>query len=104
LGYIPKINQERVDDTYKAMIAEVRKEVFAPVIQLFSWDPSDQPQQEGLDETSHQVLATKNGFTLPQLHELIVGAFKNANVNAKVDLTDEVIQISLPKDEEETKV
>lgn len=104
LGYIPKINQERVDDTYKAMIAEVRKEIFAPVIQLFSWDPSDQPQQEGLDDTSHQVLATKNGFTLAQLHELIVGAFKNANVNAKVDLTDEVIKISLPKDEEETKV
>jgi hypothetical protein len=104
LGYIPKINQERVDDTYKAMIAEVRKEVFAPVIQLFSWDPSDQPQQEGLDDTAHQVLATENGFKLEQLHELIVGAFKAANINAKVDLTGEVIQVSLPKTEEETKV
>lgn len=96
LGYIPKVNQEKVDDEYKAMIAELRKKVFAPVLNLFSWDPSDLPGIENLDEESKKVLdSSTSGLSLSQLYDLVVGYMRSQNINAKVEIGDDSLKIKL---------
>ena len=96
LGYIPKVNQEKVDDEYKAMIAELRKKVFAPVLNLFSWDPSDLPEIQGLSEEDKKVLQSSTaGLSLSQLYDLIVGYMRTQNINAKVEIGDDSLSIKL---------
>lgn len=100
LGYIPRDVQVRVDDTYKEMIAELRKEVFQPVLTLFSNDPNELPHdiQIGLnpedDEKSKTVLINGNP-TLPQLYDYIVGVMRNENIRANIELNDSNIIIKL---------
>jgi len=96
LGYIPKMNQEKVDDNYKVLIAELRKKVFAPVLNLFSWDPADLPESIELTDEEKLLLSGNAGITLPQLYNLIVGYLRSQNINAKVDLADnKLINVSL---------
>ena len=96
LGYISKVNQEKVDDEYKAMIAELRKKVFAPVLNLFSWDPSDLPEIQGLSEEDKKVLQSSTaGLSLSQLYDLIVGYMRTQNINAKVEIGDDSLSIKL---------
>lgn len=95
LGYIPRRNQELVDDSYKLMIAELRKKVFAPVMNLFSHDPSDLPENLPIDPSQAKVLESKMVTPLAELYDRIVGFLRNENLDAKVDLTDENIKISL---------
>lgn len=100
LGYIPRDVQVRVDDTYKEMIAGLRKEVFQPVLTLFSNDPNELPHdiQIGLnpedDEKSKTVLINGNP-TLPQLYDYIVGVMRNENIRANIELNDSNITIKL---------
>jgi len=95
LGYIPKRNQELVDDAYKLMIAELRKRVFAPVMNLFSHDPSDLPENLAMTEDQKRMLESKMVTPLATLYDKVVGFFRDENIDAKVDLTDENIKISL---------
>lgn len=97
LGYIPRVNQTKVDDTYKLMIAELRKVIFAPVLNLFSWDPNDLPTEETADESQKKVLESNNVTPLSKLYDLIVGYLKSENINAKVDMNDEEIRLKLNK-------
>lgn len=93
LHYIPKINQERVDNAYKALIGSLRKFVFGSVIQMFSRDPNELPPQV-TDELEKKLLEEGNP-TLSQLYEMCVGTFRSNNINAKVELKDNKIEISL---------
>jgi len=95
LGYIPKRNQELVDDAYKLMIAELRKRVFAPVMNLFSHDPSDFPEYIPMTESEQKVLESKIVTPLATLYDKIVGFLRDENIDAKIDLTDENIRIHL---------
>jgi hypothetical protein len=88
LGYIPKFNQSRVDDNYKALIAGVRKKIFAPVINLFSFDPSDLPEEVTITEEDKKMLLNENVTPLETLYNQIVGYLKSQNINAKVELVD----------------
>lgn len=97
LGYIPRRNQEKVDDQYKLMIAELRKKVFAPVLNLFSFDPSAMPDQ-GASDLSKAVLNNNSdatGLKLAQLYDRIVGFLRTENIDAKVDLKSNVINIAM---------
>lgn len=95
LGYIPRRNQELVDDAYKLMIAELRKKVFAPVMNLFSHDPADLPETLPMDPSQEKVLESKIVTPLSHLYDRVVGFLRDENIDAKVDLTDENIKISL---------
>lgn len=97
LGYIPRVNQTRVDDTYKLMIAELRKLVFAPVLNLFSWDPDELPTEMPADESQKKVLESDTVMPLSKLYDLVVGFLKSENINAKVDMTDDEIKLKLNK-------
>lgn len=95
LGYIPRMNQDKVDDTYKLMIAELRKLVFAPVLNLFSWDPKDLPETVPVDESQKQVLDSDTGTPLANLYNQIVGFLKSSNINAKVEVNEDEIRLKL---------
>lgn len=95
LGYIPRINQDRVDDAYKLMIAELRKLVFAPVLNLFSWYPEDLPEDPVATEDQKQVLESDSVTPLKNLYNLVVGFLKNENLNAKVDIDQDEIKLRL---------
>lgn len=92
LGYIPKEVQIRVDDAYKLMIGELRKLVFKPVLNLFSLDPNDLPQDPDKDVEVAKTLKTGKP-TLAQLREMVIGAFKKENVEANVEIIDDKIVI-----------
>jgi len=94
VGYIPKLNQEKVDDVYKILIAQLRKDVFGNVLQLFSRDPNDPPQHEKATEEQAKILE-EGEVSLAQLYNNIVGLFRSSNINAKVELNDKDIRISL---------
>lgn len=95
LGYIPRINQDRVDDAYKLMIAELRKLVFAPVLNLFSWYPDDLPEDPVATEDQKQVLESDSVTPLKNLYNLVVGFLKSENLNAKVDIDQDEIKLRL---------
>lgn len=93
LNYIPKEIQLRVDDAYKLLIGELRKIVFKPVLNLFSFDPSDPPIEAETDPELKLVL--ENGDpTLEQLREMVLGTFKAANINANITILDNKIIIA----------
>lgn len=102
LGYIPKMNQTKVDDNYKVLIAELRKKVFAPVMNLFSWDPSDLPESIELTDEEKELLTGKVGVTLSQLYDQIVGFLRSQNINAKINIVGDKIELKFQEDEKDT--
>lgn len=88
--YIPRENQIKTDDAYKLMIAELRKIVFEPVLEFFSFDPSDIPETAKEDPELTKVL--ENGKPTPeQLREMIVGFLRNENLENEYEVKiDEV--------------
>lgn len=92
LNYIPREIQSQVDDAYKKLIGQIRGIVFKPVLNLFSFDPEDLP--EDIDPTSEEALLLVNGNpTLEQLREIILGAFKKDNIDANIEIRDNQIII-----------
>lgn len=100
LGYIPKVNQERVDDAYKAMIAELRKLVFSSVMTLFSRDPHDLPSEEFTENIEVDPYLLKGNPTLAQLYNNVVGLFKSNNINAKVNIVGNKLEITQDEESE----
>jgi len=95
-GYIPRLNQEKVDDSYKLLIAELRKQVFAPVLNLFSHDPADMPDMTNdLDGLTKKVLESNIGTPLTTIYDMIVGFLRKENLDAKVELKDGEISIKI---------
>lgn len=101
LGYIPRINQSKVDDAYKLMIAELRKLIFAPVMTMFSQDPAALPEDVTLNgapevtEDQAKLLINEKVTPLSTLYNLIVGFLRSQNINAKLELSGDKINVSL---------
>lgn len=90
LHYIPREIQLKVDEAYKLMIADFRKLVFKPVLNLFSIDPAEPPKEA----TSEQLDALHNHYpTLAQLREYIIGALRKENIDAEVEIEDNKVII-----------
>jgi isoleucyl-tRNA synthetase len=92
LGYIPRNNQANSDDAYKKLIAVLRKQVFEPVLSMFSYDPAALP--EGLPAGSEDARVLTNGNpTLSQLYDNIVGIMRKENIEATISIEDDYIKI-----------
>lgn len=94
-NYIPRDIQTKVDATYKVLIADLRKLVFEPVLNLFSFDPEGLPEKgiDETDDTTKKVLLEGNP-TLGQLRELILGIFRKENIDVEVEIVEDKIVIN----------
>lgn len=94
LNYIPRDIQGKLDENYKTLIGELRKLVFKPVLNLFSYDPEGLPTSIDPESELGKVLINEKP-SLSQLNEMITDVFKKNNINADSLIENNQIIIKL---------
>jgi len=75
IGYIPKMNQQKLEARYKELISSVRDLVFKPILNLFSFDVAELPNETPSLDMDH-------------LFAMITNYIKSLGLNVSVKLID----------------